>query len=172
MFISIFGYASLLLGFLILVLPLMLIELSRPRDWLIACLLLFSGFFLLVQSDLLRGSINLLVISISILFGKMILEISQNRWYQLSLEEKKRIGSFDRWFESFRQLGQIFVLIGNSFLNFFKSSQNLSKKSLSEKKWVHPDLQEDINKKAVETNDSITTNKISEKELTENDESS
>ena len=90
MFISIFGYASLLLGFLILVLPLMLIELSRPRDWLIACLLLFSGFFLLVQSDLLRGSINLLVISISILFGKMILEISQNRWYQLSLEEKKK----------------------------------------------------------------------------------
>ena len=113
---SIFGYLFLFVGLLILVLPLMLVELSRPRDWLIGGLFLVLGLFLLVENDLLRGSINLLVISMAILYGKMILEIIQNRWYQLSPEETKRIGSFQRWFQSFRQLGQSFVLLGNGFL--------------------------------------------------------
>ena len=172
MFISLFGYVSILIGFLILLLPLLLIELSRPRDWLMGCLFLFSGLFLLVQNDLLRGSINLLLISIAILFGKMISEISQNRWYQLSLEEKKRIRSFDRWFESFKQLGQVLSLIGNDVFDFFKNFQNQSKKSLIEKKWIHPELKEEINNTAVEKTDSTTSKKISKEELTENDESS
>tara|TARA_Y100001968_G_C19054696_1_gene570844 strand:- start:93 stop:611 length:519 start_codon:yes stop_codon:yes gene_type:complete len=172
MFISIFGYLFLLVGFFILILPLVLVELSRPRDWLIAGLLLFVGLFLLVENDLLRGSINLLVLSITILFGKMIAEISQTRFYQLSFEEKKRIGSFDRWFESFKQLGQVLSLIGNDVFDFFKNFQNQSKKSLIEKKWIHPELKEEINNTAVEKTDSTTSKKISKEELTENDESS
>ncbi|PYE02472.1 hypothetical protein [Prochlorococcus marinus] len=147
MFISIFGYILLFVGFLILVLPLILVELSRPRDWLISGLFLFLGLFLLVENDLLRGSINLLIISMVFLYGKMMSEIIQNRWNHLSVEEKKRIGSFDRWFESFKQLGQIFSQLGNSFLNLFKSSINQSEKPLKEKKWVHPKLKEEINKK-------------------------
>ena len=111
MVVSISGYLFLLVGLLILALPLMLVELSRPRDWLMGGLFLFLGLFLLVENELLRGSINLLVISMAILYGKMILEIVQTRWYQLSSEEKKRIGSFQRWLESFKQLGQSFALL-------------------------------------------------------------
>ena len=36
----------------------------------------------------------------------------------LSSEEKKRVGSFQRWIESFKELGQSFALLGNGFLNF------------------------------------------------------
>ena len=115
MVVSIFGYLFLFVGLLILALPLMLVELSRPRDWLMGGLFLFLGLFLLVENDLLRGSINLLVISMAILYGKMILEIIQTRWYQLSSEEKKRIGSFQRWFESFKQLGQSFASLIKAF---------------------------------------------------------
>ena len=172
MFISIFGYLFLLVGFFILILPLVLVELSRPRDWLIAGLLLFVGLFLLVENDLLRGSINLLVLSITILFGKMIAEISQTRFYQLSFEEKKRIGSFDRWFESLKQLGQIFVLIGNGSLNFFISFRNQSEKTVKEKKWVSPALKEEIKKKVLAQSDSNDSKKIRNNELTENEETS
>ena len=172
MLISIFGYFFLFVGVMILALPLMLVELSRPRDWLIGGLFLFLGLFLLVENDLLRGSINLLVISVTILFGKMLSEIMQNRWYKLSLEEKKRIGSFERWFESFKQLGQISTLLGNNFLNFFKSFQTHPKKSLKEKKWVHSKLKEEIKKKAVDSSNSTDTNKIRNEELTENEETS
>ena len=172
MLISIFGYLSIFVGFLILALPLVLVELSRPRDWLNGGLFLFLGLFLLVENDLLRGSINLLVIAMAILYGKMISEIIQNRWNHLSLEEKKKIGSFERWFESFKQLGQIGTFFGNSVLNFFKSFMTKSEKPLKEKKWVHPDLKEKIKKKEVHQSDSTDSNKIRNKELTENEETS
>ena len=169
---SIFGYLFLFVGLLILALPLILVELSRPRDWLIGGLLLFVGLFLIVENDLLRGSINLFVLCIALLYGIMISEIIQTRWYQLSLEEKKRIGSFERWFESFKQLGQIFAVIFNGFLNFFKSFSTQSQKPLKGKKWVRSELKEEINKKVIDQSHSTDSNKIRNQELTENEETS
>ena len=75
MVVSISGYLFLFVGLLVLALPLMLVEISRPRDWLTGGLFLFLGLFLLVENELLRGTINLLVISMAILYGKMIVEI-------------------------------------------------------------------------------------------------
>tara|TARA_Y100001968_G_scaffold80550_1_gene71672 strand:- start:663 stop:1181 length:519 start_codon:yes stop_codon:yes gene_type:complete len=172
MLISIFSCLFLFIGLLILALPLILVELSRPRDWLMGGLFLFLGLFLLVENDLLRGSINLFVISMAILYGKMMLEIMQTRFYSLSFEEKKRIASFDRWLESFNQLGQIFVLLGNNFLNFFKSFRIKSEKTLKEKKWVHPELKKEIQHKVIDQSDSTDSKKIKNQELTENEETS
>ena len=172
MVVSIFGYLFLFVGTLILALPLILVELSRPKDWLMGGLFLFLGLFLLVENEVLRGSINLLVVSMAILFGKMILEIFQNRWYQLGSEEKKKIGSFQRWFESFKQLGQSFALVGKGFLNFFKGFTTKSEKPLKEKKWVHPELQEEVKKKVFDQIGSIDSNKIRNQELPENEETS
>ena len=172
MFISIFGYLFLFVGLLILALPLMLVELSRPRDWLTAGLFLFLGLFLIVENDLLRGSINLLVISMTILYGKMLLEIIQTRWYQLSSEERKRIGSFQRWFVSFQQIGQSFGLLGNVFLNFLTSFITKSEKPLKEKKWVHPKLKEEVKKKVVDRSSPTDSNKTRNQELPENEETS
>ncbi len=167
MFVSFFGCLFLFVGLLILALPLMLVELSRPRDWLMGGLFLFLGLFLLVENDLLRGSINLLVIALAILYGQIMLEIFQTRWYQLSSEEKKRIGSFQRWFESFKQLGQSFSLLFNSFVNFLTSFTNKTDKPLKEKKWVHPELKAEITKKVVDQSGSVDSKKISNQELTE-----
>ncbi len=167
MLISIFGYLFLFVGFLILALPLMLVELSRPRDWLMGGIFLFLGLFLLVENDLLRSSINLLVISMTILYGKMISEIFQNRWYQLSAKEKKRIGSYERWFESFKQLGQSVSLFGNGFLHLLKSFRIQSENPLKEKKWVHPELEEERKKNVVQQSGSVDSNKIRNQELTE-----
>ena len=172
MVVSIFGYLFLCLGLLILALPLILVELSRPKDWLMGGLFLFLGLFLLVENVFLRGSINLLVVCMAILLGKMMLEIVQNRWYQLSSEEKKRIASFERWFESFKQLGQIFTFVGNGSLNFFKSFKTQSKKPLKDKKWVHPELTEEIKKQIVDHSDSTNSNKLRNQKLTENEETS
>ena len=172
MIISIFEYLFFGLGLLILVLPLLLVELSRPRDWLIGGLFLFLGLFLLVENDLLTGSINLLVISMALLYGIMMSEIFKTRWNQLSLKEKKRIGSFERWFESFKQLGQIFALLGKGFFNFFKVFRTQSDKPKTQKKWFRPELKEEINKKEVDQSESKDSNKIRNQELTENEETS
>ena len=172
MVVSIFGYLFIFVGLLILALPLMLVEISRPKDWLMGGLFLFLGLFLLVENEFLRGSINLLVISMSILYGKMILEIIQTRWYQLSSEEKKRIGSFQRWFESLKQLGQSFKLLAKVFFNFFTSLTTKSEKPLKEKKWVHPELKEELVKKVVDLSSSNDSKKIRNQELPENEETS
>ena len=172
MLYSIFGYLFLVFGLLILALPLILVELSRPRDWLIGGLFLFLGVFLLVENDFLRGSLNLFVISLSILNGLMIFEISQNRWFQLSFAEKKRIGSFDRWFESIRQIGQVLTQIGKGFLTIFKDFSFKYEKPSKEKKWVRSDTNEEIKNKAGEQFDSTDSKKIRNQELTENEETS
>ena len=172
MVVYISGYLFLLIGALILSLPLILIELSRPRDWLMGGLLLFSGFYLLVERELLRGSINLLVISLIVLFGKMCLEIFQNRWFQLSSEEIKRIGSFERWFESYKQLGQSFTSLRNSLINFFTSMTNQSEKSQREKKWVHPELKDELKTMGIGKSGSIGSNKLINQESTENEKTS
>ena len=169
---SFFGYLLIFVGLLILALPLILVELSRQRDWLIGGLFLFLGLFLLVENDFLRGSINLFVISMTILYGLMMSEIILKRWYQLSFEEKNRIGSFERWFESFKQLGQIFAVIGTGFVNFFKSFTAKSQKPLKEKKWVRPELKEEIKKRVVEQSDLTYSTKIRNQELNENEETS
>ena len=172
MVVYISGYLFLLIGALFLSLPLILIELSRPRDWLMGGLLLFSGFYLLVERELLRGSINLLVISLIVLFGKMCLEIFQNRWFQLSSEEIKRIGSFERWFESYKQLGQSFTSLRNSLINFFTSMTNQSEKSQREKKWVHPELKDELKTMGIGKSGSIDSNKLINQESTENEKTS
>jgi len=172
MVVSIFGYLFLFVGLLILALPLILVELSRPKDWLMGGLFLFLGLFLLVENEILRGSINLLVISMAILYGKMIFEIFETRWYQLGSEEKKRIGSFQRWFESLKQLGQIFASLVNGFLKFFSSLTPQSEKPLKEKKWVHPELKKEVKKKVLDGSASTDSNKIRNQELPENEETS
>ena len=169
MIVSTFGYLFLFLGLLILFLPLMLVELSRPRDWFMGALFLFLGLFLLVENELLIGSINLFVISIAVLYGKMILEIIQTRWYQLSSDEKKRIGSFQRWFESFKQLGQTFGLLIKGVLNFFAKFTAKSEESLKGKKWVHPELKEEVVKKVVNPSVSFDSKKIRNKKSPENE---
>ena len=172
MVVYISGYLFLIIGALILSLPLILIELSRPRDWLMGGLFLFSGLYLLVERELLRGSINLLVISLIVLFGKMCLEIFQNRWFQLSSEEIKRIGSFERWFESYKQLGQSFTSLRNSLINFFTSMTNQSEKSQREKKWVHPELKDELKTMGIGKSGSIDSNKLINQESTENEKTS
>ena len=172
MLYSIFGYLFLVVGLLILVLPLILVELSRPRDWLIGGLFLFLGVFLLVENDFLRGSINLLVISMSILNGLTMFEIIQNRWFQLSFAEKKRIESFDRWFESIRQIGQISTQIGKGFLKTLKDFSFNTEKPSKEKKWVRSDLKDEIKNKADKQLVSTNSKKIRNQELTENEETS
>ena len=105
----------------------------------------------------------------TILYGKLIFEIIQTRWYQLNSEEKKRIGSFQRWFESFKQLGQSFILLITGFLNLFKGLKTKSEKPLKEKKWVHPKLKEEVKEILVNRSGSTDSNKIRNQELPENE---
>ena len=102
----------------------------------------------------------------------MCLEIFQNRWFQLSSEEIKRIGSSERWFESYRQLGQSFASLGKYLINLFKSMTTQSENSQREKKWVHPELKDKFKTKVFAKSNSIDSNKLINQESSENEKTS
>ena len=149
------GYLSLLAGLLIVLLPLLLIELSRPKDILMGFLLLIIGLVLLTNNDRFIGSPMIAVFSCSLLIGKLVLEITQSRWNQLSLEERVALRSLKRFNRSLSELSATFNYLGVNFLELFKISDAKVKKH--GKKWIRSemDLKETSSKDVASVSDSL-----------------
>ncbi len=99
------GLLALPLGLIVLLLPLLAPELSRPRDSAWGAVLLLLGLDLVTSADRLTGAPMLGVLCGALLIGRLGLEVGLGRWRQLTEEERQRLGSLERWSTSFRQLG-------------------------------------------------------------------
>lgn len=99
------GYLALLLGFAILLLPLLATELSRPRDSVWGAVVLLLGLVLVTTAERLGGAPMLGVLCGGLLIGRLGLEVGQGRWRLLSEEERQRLWSKERWQTSFNQAG-------------------------------------------------------------------
>ena len=98
------GTFALLLGLLILLLPLLTPELSRPRDSFWGAVVLLLGLVLVTSSERLGGAPMLAVLSGGLLVGRLGSEVGQGRWRALSDEERQRLLSLERWQTSLEQL--------------------------------------------------------------------
>lgn len=101
------GSLALLLGLLLLLLPLLVSELSRPRDSAWGALVLLLGLVLVTSSDRLTGAPMLAVLCAGLLIGRLGGEVAQGRWRALSDEERRLLASVERWRSSLHQLGAI-----------------------------------------------------------------
>jgi hypothetical protein len=90
------GSLALGLGLVVLLLPLLTPELSRPRDAAWGALVLLLGLALVTSSDRLTGSPMVVVVCAGLLIGRLATEVGQARWRQLSPEEQQRLGSVER----------------------------------------------------------------------------
>ena len=99
------GTLALLLGLIVLLLPLLAAELSRPRDSAWGAVVLLLGLVLVTSADRLTGSPMLAVLCGGLLIGRLGSEVGLARWHQLSPEERQLLGSTERWRSSFTQLG-------------------------------------------------------------------
>ena len=106
------GLLALPLGLLVLLLPLLATELSRPRDSAWGAVVLLLGLVLVTSSDRLTGAPMLGVVCGGLLIGRLIAEVGQARWRQLTPEEQQRLGSLERWTTSFSQLGATLAGLG------------------------------------------------------------
>ena len=103
--LAIFGGAlALLLGLLLLLLPLLVSELSRPRDSVWGAVVLMLGLVLVTSADRLTGAPMLGVLCGGLLIGRLGLEVGQGRWRALSDAERQELGSPERWQRAFDQL--------------------------------------------------------------------
>ena len=98
------GDLCLVLGLAVLVLPLLVTELSRPRDGVWGAVVLLLGLVLVTSSDRLRGAPMLAVVCAGLLISRLASEVAQARWQQLSPEEQQRLKSSERWSTSLQQL--------------------------------------------------------------------
>ncbi len=98
------GFLALLLGLSLLVLPLVVTELSRPRDSAWGAVVLLLGLVLVTSAERLTGAPMLAVLCGGLLVGRLGSEVAQARWRALSDEERLALRSADRWSRSLNQL--------------------------------------------------------------------
>ena len=132
------GDLCLLAGLAVLLLPLLATELSRPRDGAWGAVVLLLGLVLVTSSDRLRGAPMLGVACAGLLISRLGAEVGQARWQQLSVEERQRLGSRERWSTSLQQLTTVLASLVRATTDTLKSLKPAAKTGTN-KLWVRPE---------------------------------
>ncbi len=138
------GNILIFLGFFIVSLPVLITELSRPRDSVWGALIMILGLILLTSDERFNGSPMLAVLLSTFLFSRLFLEVSQNRWQQLTVEEKSDLKTFSRFKNSFLQIFAAFAKLTSIIVDLFHIFKPKAKPSSIGKKWTRPELKNEI----------------------------
>ena len=131
------SFLYLFFGIIFLIIPLIYIELGRPRDLIKAGLNLVVGMFLLVKRNVFDSSYSSILIFITLFFIFYLIEIFSIRWNQLTNQEKNKLKTIVELKKNISTLVDAISLARKDFLNlkkilkFGKNDENLNKK-----KWV------------------------------------
>ncbi|MBL6802695.1 MAG: Ycf66 family protein [Cyanobacteria bacterium] len=133
------GDVCLLFGLALLLLPLLAVELSRPRDGVWGAVVLLLGLVLVTSSDRLRGAPMLAVLCGSLLISRLGAEVGQARWRALSEDEQQRLASPEHWLTGLQQLGTAAGSLTDGLGGMAKQLKPGGKSGVSGKRWVRPD---------------------------------
>lgn len=137
------GALALLLGLAVLFLPLLIPELSRPRDAVWGAVVLLLGLVLVTSADRLTGAPMLGVLCGGLLIGRLAVEVGQGRWYRLTPEEQQKLWSLERWQTVLTQLREALtslLMIGTaagSAVGGWIAARRAAKTTV--KRWVRPE---------------------------------
>ena len=139
------GSFYMLIGTIFLFVPLIYIELGRPKDLIKAFLNLSIGFMLIIKNKAIDQSIFLIVLFLTALLIFYVLELFLSRWNQLTDKEKKKLTTFLEFRNNLSKILEAINLGAGNFtktLNFLNFDKN--NKKLSQKKWVRNDKNDNI----------------------------
>ena len=136
-FIFYLGSFYILIGTLFLFIPIIYLELGRPKDLIKSFLNLSIGLILIIKRQTLSESFILILLLFTVLGVFYLAELFLFRWYQLTDNEKKKLTTF---LEFKKNLSKILEAINLAVSNFTKpliffnfGSKN---KNITQKKWV------------------------------------
>ena len=132
-------------GIIFLIIPLLYIELGRPRDFIKGGLNLVIGMLLIVKKGIFDDLYTSILAFITILFIFYLIEIFVIRWNQLTDQERNKLKTIVELKKNVLTLLEAFSLARKDFLN----SNNILKfgrnnKNLNKKKWVKHDENDNI----------------------------
>ena len=139
------GSFYILIGALFLIVPLIYLELGRPKDLIKAFLNLLIGFVLIIKNKTIDESFFVIFLLLTVLVIFYLIEVFVFRWNQLTDKEKNKLTTF---LEFKNNLSKILEAINLGFRNFAKPLNVFNfvsnKQNPSPKKWVRNDKNDNI----------------------------
>ncbi len=130
------GDFSILFGLGVLLLPLFITELSRPGDGVLGAATVLFGLVLISNTQSVDRAFSLALMFGLLIVSRLIWEVTQIRWNHLSQGEQKRIGSFERWATSFKELSAAMTQLLIAISDLSKLISPKPKRSKEGKKWI------------------------------------
>ena len=144
-FIFYLGIFYLLVGSIFLLIPLLYLELGRPKDLIKAFLNLSIGFILILKNKIVDESLFVIFLLLTLVAVLYLLELFLSRWNQLTDKEKNKLTTF---LEFKKNLSKILEAINFGFRNFTKDIISIDldgkNKKISPKKWVRNENNDNI----------------------------
>ena len=135
MLANLIGVLALIAGLLLLFLPLLASDLTRPRDSFWGALVLLLGLVLITTAERLRGAPMLAVLCSGLLIARLTNEVAANRWKALAPEQKEQLADLALW-------RQRLDATAKRLQTLFSSLKKENQKPAAAKKWVRVDNQQ------------------------------
>ena len=139
------GFFYIGVGTIFLLVPLIYLELGRPKDLIKAFLNLSIGFILIIKNSTINRSLFVIFLLITVLVLMYLVELFLIRWNQLTDKEKNKLTTF---LELKNNLSKILEAINLGFRNFTKDIMFLNfvgkNEKISPKKWVRNENNDNI----------------------------
>ena len=132
------GDLCLFAGLALLLLPLLAVQLSRPRDGIWGAVILLLGLVLVTSSDRLRGAPMLAVLCSTLLIGRLVVEVSQSR-SALSSDEQASLSSNEHWATTLQQLLTTIFKLSSVVSDVVQQLKPAKPTPAVTKKWVRPE---------------------------------
>ena len=139
------GSFYIIVGTIFLLVPLIYLELGRPKDLIKSCLNLLIGLILIIKNKTVDESIFLIFLLSTVLVVLYLMELFSSRWNQLTDKEKNKLTTFLEFKNNLSKMLEAINLLVRNFakpLNLFNvGSKN---QNTSQKKWVRNDKNDNI----------------------------
>ncbi len=144
-FIFYLGTFYIVIGAIFLFVPIIYLELGKPKDLIKAFLNLLIGLILIIKNKTLDESFFVIFLFLTVLVSFYLVELFLSRWRQLTDNEKKKLTTFLEFKNNFSKILEAINLGLSNFTkpsNFFNFSSN--NKNKTQKKWVRNDKNDNI----------------------------
>ena len=144
-FIFYLGTFYILIGTIFLTVPIIYLELGKPKDLIKAFLNFLIGLILIIKNKAINESFIIIFLLFTVLVIFYVAELFLSRWYQLTDNEKKKLITFLEFKNNFLKILESINLVFGDFKkpsNFFNFGSN--NKNKTQKKWVRNDKNDNI----------------------------